>query len=70
VSGEPPGESFRGQVKIRYKAQLAWAEVTSLPGGQVQVQFDDALRDITPGQAAVFYEADRVLGGGIILSAA
>jgi tRNA-uridine 2-sulfurtransferase len=69
VSGEPPGASFRTQVKIRYKAQPAWALATTLPGGQVQVHFDQTLRDITPGQAAVFYDEEMVLGGGIILSA-
>jgi tRNA-uridine 2-sulfurtransferase len=69
VSGEPPGASFRTQVKIRYKAQPAWAEAITLPDGQVQVQFDQALRDITRGQAAVFYDDEMVVGGGIILSA-
>lgn len=68
ISGHAPGDSFRSQVKIRYKAQPAWAEASLLPGEQVVVKFDQPLRDITPGQAAVFYDGDIVLGGGLILS--
>jgi tRNA-specific 2-thiouridylase len=66
VSGQAPTTTFRGEVKIRYKSQPAWASLTPLPGDRVQVYFDEALRDITPGQAAVFYDGERVLGGGII----
>ncbi len=69
ISGEAPGQKFRAQVKIRYKAQPAWAEVTLLPGAEAQVSFDQPMRDITPGQAAVFYDGEYVLGGGIIRSA-
>jgi tRNA-specific 2-thiouridylase len=66
VSGRAPSEPFRAEVKIRYTAKEAWARVTPLDGGQVRVQFDAPQRDITAGQAAVFYEGDRMLGGGII----
>jgi tRNA-specific 2-thiouridylase len=67
VSGEATPAPFRAQVKIRYRASLAWGTVTPLEGERAQVTFDDPLRDITPGQAAVFYEGEVVLGGGIIL---
>jgi tRNA-specific 2-thiouridylase len=66
VSGGAPSEPFRAEVKIRYTAKEAWAWVTPFEGGRVRVQFDAPQRDITAGQAAVFYEADRLLGGGII----
>ncbi len=67
--GEPPAGSFRAAVKIRYTAREAAAEVEVLEGGTaVQVRFDAPQRDITPGQAAVFYDEDIVLGGGIIRS--
>lgn len=67
LSGEVPGEPFRAEVKIRYTAREAWATVTPLSGGQATVQFDGPQRDITAGQAAVFFHEDVVLGGGIIV---
>ncbi len=67
--GETPSESFRAQVKIRYTAREAPAEVTPLENGtKVRVKFDAPQRDITPGQAAVFYDGDTVRGGGVIVS--
>jgi tRNA-uridine 2-sulfurtransferase len=66
IAGEAPGEPFRAQVKTRYTAQEAWAMVTPLEGNTVHVLFDVPQRDITPGQAAVFYDGDIVLGGGLI----
>ncbi len=67
VSGESPAAAFRAEVKIRYTAKEAWAEVVPLDGGQVQIRFDDPQRDITPGQAAVLYDGEVVLGGGTII---
>src|SRR6202142_316303 len=66
ISGEAPKESFRAEVKIRYTAKEAEALVRPLDDGQVKVQFDAPQRDITAGQAAVFYQGDLLLGGGII----
>jgi len=66
ISGERPGESFRAEVKIRYTAKEADALVMPLENGQVKVQFDAPQRDVTAGQAAVFYQDDVLLGGGII----
>ena len=41
--------------------------VTPLEGGRrVRIEFDEKQRDVTPGQAAVFYVENVVLGGGII----
>jgi tRNA-uridine 2-sulfurtransferase len=67
VSGETPPEAFRAEVKIRYTAKEAWAWVMPIDGGQVKVEFDAPQRDITAGQAAVFYQDDLMLGGGIIV---
>jgi tRNA-specific 2-thiouridylase len=66
VSGEAPREPFQAQVKIRYKAAPAPAWVEPLPDDRMAVRFEGPLRDITPGQGAVIYDGDVVLGGGII----
>ena len=65
-SGEAPGEPFRAEVKIRYTAKEAGALVMPFGGNQVQVQFDAPQRDVTAGQAAVFYQGDMLIGGGLI----
>jgi len=68
ISGEAPKDPFRAEVKIRYTAREAWALVTPVENGkQVQVRFDAPQRDVTQGQAAVFYDGDALLGGGIIV---
>ncbi len=66
VSSEPPGGPFQAGIKIRYKA--LFAEGTVLPVGETEavVRFDQPVMGITPGQAAVFYDGDVCLGGGII----
>ena len=54
------------QVKIRYRSRPADATVELLPGGKFHVCFDRPCYGIAPGQAAVCYLRDRVLGGGWI----
>ena len=66
LSGETPREPFRAEVKIRYTAKEAEALVTPMGENQAQVTFDALQRDITAGQAAVFYQDDLLIGGGII----
>ena len=66
IAGEAPGGPFRAQVKTRYTAKEAWAEVTPLGADRAAVHFEAPQRDITPGQAAVFYAGEVVLGGGLI----
>jgi tRNA-specific 2-thiouridylase len=58
--------SGRAEVKIRNRHAAALATLSSLPDGQVEVCFDEPQRAVTPGQAAVFYDGDLVLGGGWI----
>jgi tRNA-specific 2-thiouridylase len=66
VGGRPPDGPTPVTAKIRYKAPGAAATLTPLPDGRARVQFDEPLRDITPGQEVVFYQGDVVLGGGMI----
>ncbi len=66
IAGEAPKGSFRADVKTRYTAKEMPAEVRLLNGDQAEVRFDAPQRDITAGQAAVFYQGDVMLGGGII----
>ena len=66
MSGEAPVEPFRAEVKIRYTAKEARAWVTPLKNGKAKVQFDEPQRDITAGQAVVFFQEDAMIGGGII----
>jgi tRNA-specific 2-thiouridylase len=69
ISGQPPAGTFRAEVKARYTAKEVPAEVTPLEtGSRCRVRFEALVRDLTPGQAAVFYDGDLVLGGGTILS--
>jgi tRNA-specific 2-thiouridylase len=63
---DPPAEPIRAEVKIRYAHIAAAATVEPLGGGRVRVHFDAPQTAITPGQAAVFYQGDAVLGGGWI----
>jgi len=63
-----PTIPFRAEVKIRYQAQEAWGTVTPLGSNKARVEFEQPLRDITPGQAAVFFDGEICLGGGLIVS--
>ncbi|MEZ4555075.1 MAG: tRNA 2-thiouridine(34) synthase MnmA [Caldilineaceae bacterium] len=63
----PPVPGTRAECKIRYKAQPAACTLHPQADGGVHVELDEALRGITPGQGAVFYDGDLCLGGGIIV---
>jgi len=62
-------EPMRVTVKIRHKHQPAPAMIESAGGDEVRVTFDEPQRALTPGQAAVFYDGDIVVGGGWIEAA-
>ena len=66
IAGSPPRFPFRAGVKIRYRAPEKQAVISLQEEKRVTVKFDQPLPDITPGQAAVFYQDEICLGGGII----
>ena len=63
---EPPAEPFACEVKIRYRSPAVGAVVYPLPYDRFRVVFDRPCYGVAPGQAAVCYQGDRVLGGGWI----
>lgn len=65
TTGAPQGP-VRASVRIRHRHTPADATLTVEGSGEVGVRFDVAQRAVTPGQAAVFYRGDEVLGGGTI----
>jgi tRNA-specific 2-thiouridylase len=65
TAGRPPAPEFEAMVKVRYKSEPALAMVRVHEEG-LEVAFSQPLRAITPGQAAVLYDGDRVIGGGTI----
>ncbi len=65
VSGEVPVDGTPVSVKIRYKSYEAPGTLHPGPNGAL-VRFQEPQRAVTPGQAAVFYDGDALLGGGTI----
>jgi len=66
VSGQPQTEPFAAQIKIRYTAQLMPGTVIPAEESRIKVQFEQPLRDITPGQAAVAYQGEEAIVSGVI----
>jgi tRNA-uridine 2-sulfurtransferase len=62
----PAGETIRVEIKIRHRHTPAAATLTGTGGDLVHATFDEPQRAITPGQSAVFYQQDEVVGGGWI----
>jgi tRNA-specific 2-thiouridylase len=66
IVGEPAEKELKLHVRIRYNHAGAPARVTALGADRVEVQFDSPEFAVTPGQCAVFYQDDEVVGGGWI----
>ncbi|HEY3352072.1 MAG TPA: tRNA 2-thiouridine(34) synthase MnmA [Polyangia bacterium] len=62
----PGAAPFRAAVQIRYRHRPAPGTVIPLGGGRAEVRLVAPERAVAPGQAAVFYDGDTVLGGGFI----
>ncbi len=69
ICGEVPSQSFQASVKIRYRSEFLAAKISPQPGNTVKIDLIKPVRDATPGQFAVFYDDDVVLGGGEITHA-
>ncbi len=66
--GRKEDESFSCAVKIRYQSEPAAAALQPRGNGVFAVKFEKPLKSVTPGQYAVFYDGDMLLGGGEITS--
>ena len=66
ISGDKISDSIKAEVKIRYNSKKSSAIISPYGEGRVLINFEKPQRAITPGQSAVFYQGDVVIGGGII----
>lgn len=62
-----PGHTY--QVRTRYRAPLVECTVSHIKNSETTITLADPERAITPGQSAVLYDGDRVVGGGIVIEA-
>jgi tRNA-specific 2-thiouridylase len=66
ISGKPPDFPLHCEVKIRYRHIGCRATILPIDSGVLRITFEKPQDAITPGQSAVFYSGEQVLGGGII----
>lgn len=66
ISGQAPTGAARCRAKLRYRQPEQPATAFPQEDGSVVLRFDEPQRAVTPGQAAVLYDGDIVLGGGTI----
>lgn len=66
ISGKAPADQFSAQVKIRYQAKATQAHIQLLPERKLRIDFHEAVHGITPGQFAVIYTENEILGAGEI----
>jgi tRNA-uridine 2-sulfurtransferase len=66
IAFEAPEDPVRAEVKIRNRHDAAPATITPIDASSARIVFDEPQRAITAGQAAVFYDGERVIGGGWI----
>ncbi len=65
----PPKDAIQVAARIRYRHQAAPARLAPLNSSSAEIRFTTPQKAVTPGQGAVFYAGDRVLGGGWITAA-
>ena len=69
IAGEAPAGAVHASVQVRYRHEGAPAKIVPDGDTGARVAFDEPVRAVAPGQAAVFYDGDVVLGGGWIAEA-
>ncbi|MDY6827258.1 MAG: tRNA 2-thiouridine(34) synthase MnmA [Bacillota bacterium] len=69
ISGRFPREAMTVQVKVRYRAPAVEAVLYPPRDGRARVEFREKQKAVTPGQSAVFYRGEEVVGGGVIEAA-
>ncbi len=65
-TAEAPGDRYSLLVKVRHRHAGEPGLLQALPGGRVEVRLRNPVRGVAPGQSAVFYDGDEVVGGGRI----
>ncbi len=65
-AGKLPETPFEANVSLRYTKKPRWAKVTALAPDRALIEFESPQRAPAPGQSAVFFDGDDLLGGGII----
>lgn len=66
VSIAPPTAPISASVQVRYRSPAVPATILPLEEGRVKIIFDEPQFSVTPGQAAVWYDGEILLGGGVI----
>ncbi|MBQ2715483.1 MAG: tRNA 2-thiouridine(34) synthase MnmA, partial [Clostridia bacterium] len=65
-AGKLPEDPFEASVSLRYTKKPGRATVTAISEDKVMIDFSEPQRAPAPGQSAVFFDGDDLLGGGII----
>jgi tRNA-specific 2-thiouridylase len=66
VSIDEPNIPIKAEVKVRYRTTAVGVNIIPISNNRIRLVFDEPQFGITPGQAAVLYQGDLLLGGGII----
>ena len=64
--GDEPARGATCEVQVRHRARPVAAELLRVDRDEIELAFEEPVAAITPGQSLVLYDAERVLGGGVI----
>jgi tRNA-specific 2-thiouridylase len=67
IAGSPPAKRFRAMLKIRYNFRETPADIKIDAKSTANIEFLKSQTAVTPGQSAVFYDDNILIGGGIII---